>query len=122
MSWNLTTSGAAIAKAGANANSTIVASTLTLAKWCDQAEATLATKTRCDWVALNASSAITADYLAILDDTVSSMVGMRIMAYDLSNYTSRAEAQTMLDILFDGIQSNINVLKETNVKELMGGE
>ena len=40
--WTFTTSGAAIAKAGAGANADIIASVATLGKWNDQAEAAIA--------------------------------------------------------------------------------
>ena len=72
MSWTLTTSGAAILKAGLNANSTITASGAALAKWCDEAEGLICAKTRIDWVA-NYSS-IGANFKPILDDVAASLI------------------------------------------------
>jgi len=117
MSWTLTTSGAAISKAGYGANSTIVASTATLAKWSDQAEGALITNTRYDWVT-NIGSVGTY-FKPILDDTISDMVAMKIINYDMGGYTSRSEAQTMLDVLNDNKNKNIAVLKEEKSKEKM---
>jgi hypothetical protein len=117
MSWTLSTSGAAIAKAGANANSAIIASAATLAKWSDEAEGTLCTATRKDWVADYAL--ITTNFKPILDDTISSMVALNIINYDMSGYTSRAEALTMLNVVYDKIIKNIATLQEQDRQEVM---
>lgn len=118
MSWTLSTSAAAIAKAGAGANTTIVASTATLAKWSDEAEGTLCSVTRYDW--LTNYTSIGTNFKPILDDTISDIVGMKIINYDMSGYTSRAEAQTMLDVLRDNHIRNIEILKDEKNKEKMG--
>ena len=117
MSWALSSEAAAIAKAGANANSDITASSSVLATWYDQAESTLNTKTRKDWVA--ASATITAKFIEILDDTLSAMVATNIINYDMSGYTSRLEVQTMLDVLDNTISKNIGILDDTMYKEVM---
>lgn len=117
MSWNLTTSGACIAKAGANANSSIVLSGAVLSKWCDQAEASLNTLTRRDWVSLSGATRLT--FAGILDDVVSDMVAMKIINHDMSGYTSLAEATTMLDVMRDNIQRNLGELKWEKVQEKM---
>ena len=64
MSWTLTTSGACISKAGANA--TISSAALLI--WSNQAEATLSTITRKDWVADYAN--VTANFKQVLSDVV----------------------------------------------------
>ena len=112
-SWTLTTSGAAIVKAGANATISY-ASLKTLS---DQAEATLSTITRKDWVADYA--AVTANFKGVLSDVVSDMIAMRIISYDMAGYTSRTEAETMLDVLRDNITRNIEVLREQKHQEVM---
>lgn len=113
MSWTLTTSGAALSKAGAKATISQAA----LAGWSDQAEAKLATMTRKDWVADYAT--VTANFKGILSDTVSAMVAMKIICWDPSGYTSRTEAETLLDVLKDDITTNIAVLKDEKNKEVM---
>lgn len=118
MSFNLTSSYAIKVKAGANANATATASNTILAKFCDQAESTLSTLTRYDWVTNSAS--ITAKFLGVLDDTVSSLAAMQVITYDMSGYTSRREAETMLDVLTDGVKRNIDKLNEDAYKEIMG--
>jgi len=117
MSWTLSTSGAAIYKAGLNANSTATASGAMLAKFSDQAEGVLCAATRKDWVADYAT--VTANFKPILDDTVSNLIATEIINYDLSGFTSRAEAQTMLDVLRDNTNRNIDILKDDKNKEKM---
>jgi len=117
MSWTLTTSGAAIIKAGANVNADIKISGSFLAKWSDQSEASLSAITRKDWVA--DYNSVDANFRAILDDTVSDMIAMKMIAYDMSGYTSRLEAATVLDFLRDNMSRNIGVLTKDENKEVM---
>jgi len=111
MSFTFTTSGACIAKAGASAN----ISGALLAGWSDQAEAVINALTRYDWTA-NYSS-VGANFKGILDDTCSSIVAMNIINYDMSGFTSRLEAQTMLDVLRDNYVRNMESLREPRVQE-----
>ena len=117
MSFNLTTSGAIIDKAGAYVNSTAVASGALLSLYCDMAEATLCGKTRYDWVA-NIESVGT-NFKPMLSDVVSDLAATKLINYDMSGYTSRTEAQTMLDVLSDNANSIIKDLREMNIKEVM---
>ena len=113
MAWTLTTSGACLSKAGANA--TISSAALVI--WSNQAESALSLITRKDWVA--DYSTITANFKQVLSDVVSDMVAMRIITYDMSGYTSRTEAETMLDVLRDNITRGIEVLREQKHQEVM---
>jgi hypothetical protein len=117
MSWTLCTSGAAISKAGANANSSIVASGSILAVWSDEAEAKLNTDSRYDWVANYAS--VGANYKPILAKAVSDSVALNIIGYDPSGFTSRYEAQFMADMLVDDYNKCIALLSEKDVQEVM---
>lgn len=116
MSWGWTTSGAAIAKAGAGAAWTDI-DEADLTKWSDQIEATINTLTRKDWIAT--SAAIKATFLSVLDDLESDMIAMRIIAYDMGGYTSRAEAQTILNVISQNIDRNLAALKDWRNKEKM---
>ena len=117
MSWTLSTSGAAISKAGLNANAAIIASVATLAKWSDQAEAQIAVLTRKNWVTDYA--AVTTNFKPVLDDAVSDLIAMRIVNYDMSGYTGKREAETILDVLRDSFSRILSVLDKDNVKEVM---
>lgn len=116
MSWTLTTSGAAIAKSGTNANSTIIASGSTLQKWSDDAEGYVITLTRRNWV--TGYSAVDAGVKSILSDVVSSLIAKQIICYDMSGYVNLAEAQTMLNVHDDLAQRGIEILKDFKSNDL----
>lgn len=118
MAWTLCTSGAAIAKAGANANSTIVASGATLAEWSNEVEGTIATRTRQNWS--GAFSTINSGFKSALSDVASDLIAMKIISYDMSSYTSRLEAQTMLDVLRDNALQILIALDKDEYKEKLG--
>jgi len=117
MGWTLTTSGAATLKAGQGANTSLCASGAALLIFANQAEAQVNTLTRKDWVADYAN--VTANFKEILSDVTSDVIAMKIINYDMSGYTSRQEATTMLDVLRDNISKNIEVLKDQKYKEVM---
>ena len=110
MSWTLTTSGAAIVKAGAGANTTIVASGSALAKFSDQSEAVICVTTRKDWLTNYAN--LTATHKLFLDDLTSNMVALEIVKYDKSYYQAESEQQTLMDILTDKIKQGLEILRD----------
>jgi hypothetical protein len=118
MSWNFCTSGAVIHKAGTGASSAIVLSGAILQEWYDQAEAQLCAATRYDWV--TNSGAVLTNFKGIIGDAISDLCAMKIINYDMSGYTSRMEAQTMLDVLRDDYLRCVEVLKDDKNKEKMG--
>ena len=115
MSWTLCTSGAAISKAGTNANSDIKISGAILAEWSNEVEGTINTITRKDWITNKAS----ANFSGALADLASDLIATKIINYDMSGYTSRLEAQTMLDILNNNINKNFKALEDERNKEKM---
>lgn len=117
MSWTLTTSGAAIAKAGYGANSTVTASSVVLAKWSDEVEGQICTLTRKDWI--TSYSSVGTNFRGGLSDAASDGIAMKIIGYDMKGYSSKIEAQTMLDILRDNFMRIVDALKDDKVKEKM---
>jgi hypothetical protein len=116
MSWTLCLSGSALAKAGANYNVALNEGTM-INRFSDESEATINAITRRDWIGL--SSSTLQNFKGILDDCVSSHIAMKIINYDMSGYTSRAEAQTMLDVNNDIYNKTIAALNDEKVKEIM---
>ena len=118
--WTLTTSGAATRKAGFNFNPTIsgTGSGVFLDKWSEQAEGTIVALTRRNWVAEH--STLVSGVKGILDDVASSMIAMQIISSDMSGYTSRAEAQTMLDVQDDIVKKGITILKDFKSNDIRG--
>ena len=118
MSWTMCTSGAAIAKAGANANSDVKASGAVMDRWSDEAEATVNVLTRKDYVADYPSSA---NVQGILADVTSSIIAGNIISYDMGGFTSRAEAETMLDFLRDSYTRGLSLLRDKKQTKFIDG-
>ena len=108
--WTLTTSGACVAKAGKNVNSEISTSGAILTIWKDEAEGRIVAETRRDWVDQYAS--VDAGTQTLLGDVCSSMIAIKLINYDMGGYTSKTEAQTMLDVNDDIVQRGMNVLRD----------
>jgi hypothetical protein len=115
MSWTLCTSGQCIAKAGANSNTTVIASGSILQAWSDQAEGKINSDTRHDWVSDYAN--VSANFKPILADAVSSLVAMNIINYDMSGYTGLLEASTMLDVHYDQYKASVGILSKKENQE-----
>lgn len=110
MSWTFTTSGSATAKAGANANSSIILSGNVLAKWSDEAEGRIVSESRKNY--LSSYSSLPSDVQTLLSDVTSSLIAKQIISYDMSGYTSLAEAQTMIDVQHDNANAGIKILSD----------
>ena len=112
MTTTLCVSGACILKAGKNVSSDLTGTTSD-AKWTtliNEAEAYLNTITRYDLVGNYAS--LDAENKKILEMVCSDIAAMYGIIYDMSGYTSRFEAQTMLDVLRDKITDNVKLLQD----------
>lgn len=109
MSWTLTTSGAAVNKAGIHANSSITVSGSPLAKWSDDAEGYIESQTHRTWV--SNYSGLPTGIKGVLSDITSSKVAMAIIAYDTTGYLTR-EADTLMNYNDDIISKGLGVLKD----------
>jgi hypothetical protein len=122
MSWTLTTSAAIWAKAGANvsiASGYEQTSGARLLKFSDEAEAWVNAETLQDWTTNYAS--VGTNFQQVLSDVVSSKAAIGMITFDMSGYTSRTEAQTMLDVNNDIVRKGIAFLKDkSNVQAKMG--
>ena len=81
-------------KAGANVSTAITAGQYT--QMINQAEADVCVESGYNWVDDYAN--INVDVKQILEDATSSKAAVIAINYDMSGYTSRVEAQTMLDV------------------------
>lgn len=116
MAWTLSTSGGAVAKAGANVNSTIAVSGLALERWSDEAEATVSMEARKDLVA----AGLTIVGAKILATTCSALIAQEMIIYDPSGFGSMREAETKLDVLENEIRRNLKKLGDSKYKEYLG--
>lgn len=108
----LATSGACILKAGVNVNP-LFTGTSAHPNWeilILQAESYVNAIGRKNWT--DDYATLNEDVKYILEDITSNISAMYAINYDMSGYTSRQEAQTMLDVLWARIQVNVKQLKE----------
>lgn len=117
MSWTLTTSGAAIRKAGANANTTIVASGAALISFSDEAEAIICDICRSDVVTNYAS--LTSNGKAILGGMASNMIAQYIVNYDPAAYNA-SEKSSILNITENQIRRAEKMLQDDKYKTYLG--
>lgn len=118
MPFTLCTSGAIVSKAGDGVNTAAAASAALLELYSNEAEGYINSATRVDWVTRFAS--VGTEFKGILSDVTSSYGGMSLIAFDMSGYTSRSEAESMINILFDRVQRGLKVLDDQSNRTEMG--
>ena len=96
-SFILCTSGAAIAKAGPNADINIVSSGAVMNKFSEEVEGTFCMKTHKDWI--GASAATTTPLSNSISDYCSDKIAMKVIQANMEGYTGLNEATAMVDIL-----------------------
>jgi len=119
MAWTLHTSGSAIATAGANANSTIIASGSTLALWSDEAEAFVCNSARYDVVSNYGS--ITANGKQILRSICDAYVAQKIINYE-PEAIGTTGAALRLNLLQTQIQQGISQIENDKIKSYLAVE
>ena len=103
-------------KAGANASAVSVAVAYT-DDFIAQAESEINALTRVNWSDLYAG--LDADVKAILKEAGTNLAAMYVISYDMSNFSSRQEATTMLDLLRDSYLRALGVLREIQVQRFV---
>jgi len=89
-----------------------------LGEFSDEAEGSIVSATRRNWVSEYAN--VVSGAKLCLADVCSDLIGMKIISYDPSGYTSRYEAELILDILFNNANKNIKILESFNSNEMKG--
>lgn len=119
--WTLCSSAQVYTKAGANASILTYPNSQTsgqvMMDWYNQAEGSLSLATGKDWAALYSSAG--ANFKNVLGDVMSDMIAMNVITYNLGVFTSRIEAQTMLDVLNDRINRHTKLLADENKTKRM---
>lgn len=98
-------------RVGTNASATVKA-----AGWFDtiilDVEAVINVFTRFDWSAADAATAITATKRKILIDTGAALAAIQGIIWDMSGYTTRTEAEDMINVLRDTALRNMSILRD----------
>ncbi len=109
MSFTLCSSGAAVADAGVNVNTTILGDAVVLGNWSDQAEGKICAECHTDFVTNFA--ALPTQIQGAIEDICSAMIAMQLVKYDQRGYLRR-EADTLMNVLDDRIIKGLAKLKE----------
>ncbi len=117
MTETFTNSGIVKLKAGANVSTAITATQYT--ELINEAESYINTVTRVNYT--DTYSTLNADVKKILDDAASSHAAVGAIQYDMSGYTSRAEAITILNSNYTRFQQAIAVLKDKQATDFING-
>lgn len=120
MPFTLCTSGAIVTKAGRNVFSGAKVSGAILEQFSDEAEGLINVAGRYDYVANY--SGLNSNAKKLLGEIASNLAGAYLIAYDMSGYTGRGEAEDMIMLLHDGAVRGLALLKEDkNRHEITGG-
>ena len=84
-----------------------------------QAESTINVMTRKNWSDLY--SGLNADVKSILKETASNLAAIYVINYDMGGYTSRTEAEDMINVLRDIALRNISILRDLKQQDFMNG-
>lgn len=114
MTETLCTSGTVKLQAGANATLLTAAQYTQLI---NEAEGFLSAQSRYDWVANYAS--VSAIGKTMLEDACASKAAIDVLKDDMGVYTSRTEAQTMIDVLWSKIVEIVNLLRDDKFKQFV---
>jgi predicted transcriptional regulator len=112
------TSSEIITRAGKNYDSTTVTEAK-INELCLEAESLINCITRYNWSDWYVGGSVVADTKYILSIAEASWVAMNIIACNMSGYSSRVEAETMLDVQRDQWNKAIELLSDQNVRNFM---
>lgn len=104
-------------KAGANASASITEALRN--SFVEQAESAINTATRYNWTDKYAT--LNTDVKRVLSEAASNLAAIYCISYDMSGFTSRGEAESMVTILRDAYLRCLSVLRDIKVQTFMEG-
>ncbi len=103
-------------KAGANASATSNVEVY-INDFMTQAESVINVMSQKNWS--DAYTGLNVDVKGILKSAASAKAAMSVINFDMSGFTSRAEAQTMLDVLKDEFLEAVSILRDIKKRDFM---
>jgi hypothetical protein len=88
-------------------------------QWCAESESLINIATRYNWS--DAYAGLNADVKKILTEVSSNLVAIYGISYNLAGYTSRVEAEDMVNILRDAALRGIAILRDKKAQDFMTG-
>ena len=119
MAQIMTTSGAVIVKAGAGINETIKENNPALDQFIAEAESWINVATRYNWS--DGYAALNTDVKHLLNEAASNLAACYVIIYDMSGYTSRTEAEIMINLLLNRTNEILKVLKDKKAETFISG-
>lgn len=105
-------------RVGTNASATVKG-----AGWFDtiilDVEALINCVTRFDWSTADSTTAFNATVRGILIDTGACLAAIEGITWDMSGYTSRVEAEDMINVLRDRALFNLSLLRDKKVQDFV---
>jgi hypothetical protein len=117
MAETMCVSGAVKVKAGANVSTSLTAAHYT--QFINQAESQINAATRINYT--DTYAALNADVQKLLEDVCSSLAAMQAISYNMAGYSSRYEAETMLDVQRDTALRGISLLRDKKTTDFVNG-
>ncbi len=105
-------------KAGLGAN-TAVATAAPINNFVTQAESTINALIRYNFS--DAYGALNTDVKGILKEVASNLAAIYVIQYDLSGYTSRIEAEDMINVLRDAALRGLSLLRDKKTQDFITG-
>lgn len=105
-------------KAGANSSATSTAEAY-VNDYMTQAESLINVATRHNWS--DDYSGLNADVKGILKEIASNLAAIYAIQYDMSAFTSRIEAEDMINVLRDAALRGISILRDKKPQDFMSG-
>lgn len=111
------TSDEVLVRAGENYDTSVTEARIN--DLCAQSESFINVMTRYNWS--DAYSGLNADVKRILSETSACLVANAIIAFNMSGYTSRTEAEDMINVNRDTALRNLSVLRDVKAQTFMEG-
>ena len=105
-------------KAGEGASATAIAEAYTN-DFIAQAESEI--NTICRFNFSDNYAALNADVKQILKEAASNLAAIYVISYDMSGYTTRTEAEDMINVLRDGYLRCISILRDKKAQDFING-
>lgn len=84
-----------------------------------QAESIINAMTRYNWS--DKYSTLNIDAKGVLKAAATDLAAIYVILYDMGGYTSRREAESMINFLRDDFQRNISILRDTKTQTFING-
>lgn len=110
-------SGAVLVKAGANVSTDMTDGTVLVDSLIDQAEGVVNAISRNNWVTNYLT--LTSEKKLLLEEVTSNLAAIYAVSYDMSNYTTRIEAEDIINVLRDAALRGLSILRDQKVVDFI---